>query len=217
MRGVRYKINYLQEIQKYDKKIRWFLMHGHTQASFNSFFVLISIWKSLRIQQFLPHGEDYSNARHHYNWSKINGGCIMHATSVEGSPWRHIDQRGLVSRLVTSALVWVFILPLYALPSCSKFSVSIPLFPTYPSMFILDDFIWYYVTWNIMYRPLYIVFRFHWLAFSMYDWCRRYALAELSRLSPFAANITDCCCHCCCAAAMAILLAIKASPHLIGQ
>jgi hypothetical protein len=102
-----------------------------------------------------------------HRWSKVNGGCIMHATSVEGSPWRHIDQRGLVSRLVTSALVWVFILPLYALPSCSKFSASIPLFPTHPSMFILDDFIWYYVTWNIMYRPLYIVFRFHWLAFSI--------------------------------------------------
>ena len=47
-----------------------------------------------------------------------------------------------------------------------------------------------------MYRPLYIVFR-------------RYALAELSWLSPFAANITDCCSHCCCAVAMAILRAIK--------
>jgi hypothetical protein len=35
-------------------------------------------------------------------------------------------------------------------------------------------------------------------------------LAELSWLSLFAANITDCCSHCCCAAAMAILLAIKA-------
>ena len=28
---------------------------------------------------------------------------------------------------------------------------------------------------------------------SQCDWCRRYALAELSWLSPFAANITDCC------------------------
>ena len=34
-------------------------------------------------------------------------------------------------------------------------------------------------------------------------------MAELSWLSPFAANITDCCSHCCCAAAMAILLAIS--------
>ena len=49
-----------------------------------------------------------------------------------------------------------------------------------------------------MYRPLYIVFR-------------RYALAELSLLSPFAANITDCYSHCCCAAAMAILRTIKSS------
>ena len=31
----------------------------------------------------------------------------------------------LVSRLVIIALVWVFILPLYALPSCSKFSASL--------------------------------------------------------------------------------------------
>ena len=30
--------------------------------------------------------------------------------------------KGVVSRLVISASVWVFILPLYALPSCSKFS-----------------------------------------------------------------------------------------------
>ena len=49
-----------------------------------------------------------------------------------------------------------------------------------------------------MYRPLYIVFR-------------RYALAELSLLSPFAANITDCYSHCCCAAAMAILRTIKST------
>jgi hypothetical protein len=34
--------------------------------------------------------------------------------------------KGVVSCLVISASVWVFILPLYALPSCSKFSASIP-------------------------------------------------------------------------------------------
>jgi hypothetical protein len=33
--------------------------------------------------------------------------------------------KGIVSRLVIIALVWVFILPLYALPSCSKFSASL--------------------------------------------------------------------------------------------
>jgi hypothetical protein len=53
MRGVKYRINYLQKIKKYkkdkirqdsrkgNKKIRLFLMHDHTRASFNSFFVLI--------------------------------------------------------------------------------------------------------------------------------------------------------------------------------
>jgi hypothetical protein len=41
-------------------------------------------------------------------------------------------------------------------------------------------------------------------------------VAELSWLSPFAANITDCYSHCCCAAAMAILHAIKSSCSL-GQ
>ena len=31
----------------------------------------------------------------------------------------------------------------------------------------------------------------------------------LSWLSPFAANITDCCSHCCCAATMAILCVLE--------
>ena len=51
------------------------------------------------------------------------------------------------------------------------------------------------------------------------DLCRRYALAEcpeLSWLSPFAANITDCY-YCCCAAAMAILCAFKSSCSLGPQ
>ena len=39
-------------------------------------------------------------------------------------------------------------------------------------------------------------------------------LAELSWLSPFAANITDCYSHCCCTAAMAIIHAIKSSCSL---
>ena len=32
------------------------------------------------------------------------------------------QSKGVVSRLVISASVWVFILPLYSLPSCNKFS-----------------------------------------------------------------------------------------------
>jgi hypothetical protein len=45
-------------------------------------------------------------------------------------------------------------------------------------------------------------------------WCQRYYLAELSWLSPFAANFTDCYSHCCCAAAMAILRALMSSCSL---
>jgi hypothetical protein len=69
------EINYLQKCNK--KNTGDFnCTIIHTQASFNSFFVFISIWKSLRIQQFLPHGEYYSNARHHYNWNTSHRGPI---------------------------------------------------------------------------------------------------------------------------------------------
>jgi hypothetical protein len=66
----------------------------------------------------------------------------------------------------------VFILPLYALPSCSKFSTSIPLppFPNNPPTHVYSTWFYLIVSHFILYNLilheiwciLYIVFSFHW-------------------------------------------------------
>ena len=65
------EINYLQEIQNITKKIQVILAARLHTRKFQLILCFNIDLKELKlsIQQFLPHGEDYSNARHHYNWS----------------------------------------------------------------------------------------------------------------------------------------------------
>jgi hypothetical protein len=108
----------------------------------------------------------------------------MQATSAEGSLWRHIDQRGLFRALWSLlwsgysfchcmlCLVAASLAPRYFLPnhppthpwySRGFYLVVCRYFRGLFRCFFVFFFIVFNLTGNRMYRPLYIVFRFHWL------------------------------------------------------